>query len=461
MNMQLQQMRELLSARFDRTELQSLYLDLGVDSEEARSESKSELVRYLLEYCQRHERLPELLARCKVLRPTLEWPNTLQVDTRGFTTPSFLLPKVRSFKVVILGGLRGILAGAIAGVVLGIILATQWSGNSSLESSLFAIAVTATLSMGVMALIGLPLGMFLGFVDQNGNRASQQVGAGALGGLLIGMVFATALKSIPLVGFGLLFGVVVAVTTWATRNLFWKSSFGAKQPEEVIKTSTQELLSGVAWACLAGAIMGALLGSLAGLFIELTVSERSLLPSTPQPTSRLLAAMGAITGAIFLISHKIIGRQLVPPKTEIPNTRASLIAVFSVLSLVVFTIGLRPIAHGLLVERQTRPFVTREYVGRVVDSLDRPVSNATIRVVLENIPIETFSNQDGVYRFQVTAVDEWMSGTIYVDKPSYERYSRPLMLDPNTTTIRDITVVRAPLFEGTTIFTTLTPPPDG
>ena len=78
MSTHLQQIRELLTARFNSIELRNLYFDLGIDSEDAPSESKSELVRYLIEYCQRHDRLTDLLSRCKESRPTLDWPDSIE-----------------------------------------------------------------------------------------------------------------------------------------------------------------------------------------------------------------------------------------------------------------------------------------------------------------------------------------------------------------------------------------------
>jgi hypothetical protein len=62
-------LRRNLATYFNIGELRSLCQDLGADYENLSSETKVDLVRELVMYCERHGRIPKLIATCRELRP--------------------------------------------------------------------------------------------------------------------------------------------------------------------------------------------------------------------------------------------------------------------------------------------------------------------------------------------------------------------------------------------------------
>jgi hypothetical protein len=68
-------LRELMSGAFSRDEIEDLYFDLGLDSEQAKSEAKGELILYLILLCRRQGRLLDLVAECRERRSHLKWPD--------------------------------------------------------------------------------------------------------------------------------------------------------------------------------------------------------------------------------------------------------------------------------------------------------------------------------------------------------------------------------------------------
>ncbi len=68
----LTNLRQILTTRFNDGELRSLCFDLGVDYESLPGEGKADKARELVAYCERHERIPELIRNLIQLRPDLE-----------------------------------------------------------------------------------------------------------------------------------------------------------------------------------------------------------------------------------------------------------------------------------------------------------------------------------------------------------------------------------------------------
>jgi hypothetical protein len=66
-------LREKLIAAFNDSELRDLCADLGIDYESLGGEGKTGKVRELISYCERHDRLPDLLAYARGKRPRVEW----------------------------------------------------------------------------------------------------------------------------------------------------------------------------------------------------------------------------------------------------------------------------------------------------------------------------------------------------------------------------------------------------
>ena len=67
------QLRQNLVASFNDSELRDLCFDMGVDYESLKGEGKSDKVRELVAYCERRQIVPDLVAKCKELRPKVSW----------------------------------------------------------------------------------------------------------------------------------------------------------------------------------------------------------------------------------------------------------------------------------------------------------------------------------------------------------------------------------------------------
>ena len=68
-------MRDILNDHFDKSELEDLCFDLGVDYENLRGERKTDKARELLLLIYRQDRLPDLLTAVQTARPHLTFPN--------------------------------------------------------------------------------------------------------------------------------------------------------------------------------------------------------------------------------------------------------------------------------------------------------------------------------------------------------------------------------------------------
>lgn len=66
---QYETLRTNLAHHFNSGELRILCFDMGIDDESLSQETKDDLVRALILYCQRRNRIAELVARCQQLRP--------------------------------------------------------------------------------------------------------------------------------------------------------------------------------------------------------------------------------------------------------------------------------------------------------------------------------------------------------------------------------------------------------
>jgi hypothetical protein len=71
--MTLPDLRDQLAGRFNKAELVNLCFDLGINHEQFPDTTLVEMARELVAYCRRSGRLPQLIARCRVLRPHLTW----------------------------------------------------------------------------------------------------------------------------------------------------------------------------------------------------------------------------------------------------------------------------------------------------------------------------------------------------------------------------------------------------
>ncbi len=80
---------QLLSQHFDKSELRQLCFELHIDYEELSEQRKADFVRELILYCQRHKRLPDLLQACRRFRPEVTWPDKAENIALGLPSVAF------------------------------------------------------------------------------------------------------------------------------------------------------------------------------------------------------------------------------------------------------------------------------------------------------------------------------------------------------------------------------------
>lgn len=73
--MSLPNLNDLLDRHFNLDELRRLCLDLSIEFENLSGETRMTKAQSLLEFCLRHDRLPELVERVEKARPNVEWPD--------------------------------------------------------------------------------------------------------------------------------------------------------------------------------------------------------------------------------------------------------------------------------------------------------------------------------------------------------------------------------------------------
>ena len=69
----LKVLRQFIIKHFNDSELRDLCLDMSVDYEVLRGDNKADKARELVAYCERRQIIPDLVARCKELRPKASW----------------------------------------------------------------------------------------------------------------------------------------------------------------------------------------------------------------------------------------------------------------------------------------------------------------------------------------------------------------------------------------------------
>ena len=84
--MDLPQLRDVLVSYFSDGELHDPCFDLGIDYESLPGEGKTSKARELVAYCQRRDRLPELEAACRHLRPNA-FQDSRTASAEPATTP--------------------------------------------------------------------------------------------------------------------------------------------------------------------------------------------------------------------------------------------------------------------------------------------------------------------------------------------------------------------------------------
>lgn len=85
------QLRQLLVAFFNESELKTLTFDLGIDYEMLPGQTKGDKARELIAELWRSGRLPELIQMGSQMRPNLEWPD----DTNEALFPALSIPEAK------------------------------------------------------------------------------------------------------------------------------------------------------------------------------------------------------------------------------------------------------------------------------------------------------------------------------------------------------------------------------
>ena len=62
---------------FNKTELETLCFDLGIDKDNLPNATKQELAQEIILYCERHGTLDRLLDICRDQRPHADWPEEI------------------------------------------------------------------------------------------------------------------------------------------------------------------------------------------------------------------------------------------------------------------------------------------------------------------------------------------------------------------------------------------------
>jgi hypothetical protein len=65
-------LRKKLAAHFDKEELRTLCFDLGIDDNNL-PDTLDGMARELIKYCERNQRIPELITECERLHPKVSW----------------------------------------------------------------------------------------------------------------------------------------------------------------------------------------------------------------------------------------------------------------------------------------------------------------------------------------------------------------------------------------------------
>ena len=452
MNQQLQALRHLISQHFDRNELFNLAFDLQIDIEEARNEQKSELTRYLIEACRRRGQLTDLLRLCREQRPHVAWPEVLKEDTAYHAPVSQNLPPIRTILIKALtGGVRGFAAGVALAVLVEVGLALV---SGAVDLFLFALAAL----LGGIA--GIPLGIIIGFIEiDEQNEWRIMVLFGGVGGLIVGTLAGITLSTllglispaefVLVLLFGIGIGVCAASVIWATQGLVpylpFLSTAAAPSGEGYPEQKASRLYTVIS-SLLAGAIIGAFIGATFGLVYDVVLGQdpffgtiTSSIGLAPSITGSLtLTVSGIIGGSLFLAAYRALARQMVRPIVGISDVKWRVLVLLGVPVLTLMVVGIRPLGYILLTQGSQKPYVTREYVGRIVSDEGRPIGGADVTLILEGIPIEASTDADGVYRFDLTTTAESLSGKIVVRSRLYGTHESDISIDPDTTILGDV-----------------------
>ena len=111
------ELRDHIENSFDLDELHALCFDLDINFENLPGDTLSAKSRALVSYCQRSNRLNDLVSLCSKKRPLIDWPNI--VDNTPKASPEELVGKI--------GGGEYIEIDALYGEI------TKWSYEGSLN----------------------------------------------------------------------------------------------------------------------------------------------------------------------------------------------------------------------------------------------------------------------------------------------------------------------------------------
>ena len=87
----LSQLRQALITNFNKSELRQLAFDLDVEYEELAGSTRSDKALSLIDYLRRHGRLPDLITKCRQLRPRVTWLEVAHIESPS-NTPDYGQP---------------------------------------------------------------------------------------------------------------------------------------------------------------------------------------------------------------------------------------------------------------------------------------------------------------------------------------------------------------------------------
>ena len=93
--MNLKKLRDKIIEGFNLAELQDLCFGLDIEYENLGGSTLNDKTRELVAFCKRHNRLPELVVRCKELRPRISWQKVTETIEQS-------PPKIREDKLAFL-----------------------------------------------------------------------------------------------------------------------------------------------------------------------------------------------------------------------------------------------------------------------------------------------------------------------------------------------------------------------
>ena len=126
-------LRQNLIKYFGDTDLRDLCFDMDVDYQCLPGESKADKARELVTHLEHRSRIPELIKRCKELRPNVDWNAEGEISTPS-TLPRHVPGCEMQARLIII-----VAAVVVIGIVVAASVQSYLSGKSSVEATRIAL----------------------------------------------------------------------------------------------------------------------------------------------------------------------------------------------------------------------------------------------------------------------------------------------------------------------------------